>query len=395
MHSGSLTKNNITKEWMRQGTTGEARPLTGMCPMEPQTVGHYMIEHELGHGQSGTVYLGRDIRLDRRVAIKVLNRTAEHAWAEMLQEARLASALDHRYICTVYDVGEAEAEGGNLPYIAMEYVDGPSLAETLEDGPLEPTMTLRFAVQLCEALAYAHERGIVHGDVKASNVLITPDAEAKCVDFGSAVPSSRRAVASAQDDLWALGILLYQMATGENPRLPTLAGLPGGLRVPRSVPGALAAVIERCLETDPRRRYQSARELLRDLRILSDQPDSPPANKGYSAERRRLIMGFSALALAFALMAAGAGIAWRLERSQGPAPSNGRAYPPHAAATPVGTSQAREGGKPDVRVWVNSRTMKYHCPDSPWYGRTLTGQYLTQKEAQKAGYAPAYGAVCP
>ena len=107
--------------------------------MSPQTVGHYTIEHELGHGKNGTVYLARDMRLDRRVAIKVLNRADEEAWAETLQEARLASCLDHRYICTIYDVGEVEAEGGNLPYIAMEYVDGPSLLERLENGPLEPT----------------------------------------------------------------------------------------------------------------------------------------------------------------------------------------------------------------------------------------------------------------
>jgi len=77
--------------------------------MPPRTVGHYTIEHELGHGQNGTVYLARDMRLDRRVAIKVLNRADEDAWAQTLQEARLASCLDHRYICTIYDVGEVEA----------------------------------------------------------------------------------------------------------------------------------------------------------------------------------------------------------------------------------------------------------------------------------------------
>ena len=161
--------------------------------MPPRTVRHYTIEHELGHGQNGAVYLARDMRLDRRVALKVLNRTDEGAWSDVLEEARLASSLDHRYICTVYDVGEAEEEEGNRAFIAMEYVDGPSLAETLQNGPLEPMMTLRYATQLSEALAYAHEHGVTHRDLKASNVLISPDAEAKCVDFGSAVRSPRPA----------------------------------------------------------------------------------------------------------------------------------------------------------------------------------------------------------
>jgi serine/threonine-protein kinase len=363
--------------------------------MKPQTVGHYMIEHELGQGQNGTVYLARDLRRDRRVAIKVLNRRGEPARAEMLQEARLASCLEHRYICTVYDVGEVEAEGGNLDCIAMEYVDGPSLAEILEDGPLRRTTTLRFAVQLCEALAYAHEHGVIHGDVKASNVLITPDGEAKWVDFGSAARSSRQAAASAQGDLWALGVLLYQMATGEDPPPPTLAGLPGTLKVPRSVPKGLAAIIERCVNPDLARRYQSAREVLHDLRVEAERPTSLASWRTWRAERRRLIMAALALTVGSALMVAAVEIARRSQPSQSPPPFHAQPSPPRAAATPGGRSLVREGGRPDVNVWVNSRTMKYHCPDSPWYGRTLTGEYLTQKDAQKAGYAPADGAVCP
>jgi serine/threonine protein kinase len=277
----------------------------------------------------------------------------------------------------------------------MEFVDGRPLAETLEDGPLQPTMTLRFAVQLCEALAYAHEHGVIHGDVKASNVLVTPDAEVKWVDFGSAVRSSRRAVASPQGDLFALGVLLYQMATGEDPPLPTPASSPSGLKVPRSVPRGLATVIERCLDTDLARRYQSACEVLHDLRIASEAPESLPPRGRYSPEHRRLIMAAFALTVGFGLMVATVEIARRSQPSGSPAPSRERPYSPPAAAMAGSRSPVREGGRPEVKVWVNNRTMKYHCPDSPWYGRTLTGQYLTQKEAQKAGYTPAYGAVCP
>jgi serine/threonine-protein kinase len=364
-----------------------------MYPMPPQTVGHYTIEHELGRGQNGTVYLARDMRLERRVAIKVLNRSDEHAWADTLQEARLASCLDHRYICTIYDVGEVEADGEDLPYIAMEYVDGPSLLERLENGPLEPTLLLRFAAQLCEALAYAHEHGVIHRDVKASNVLISPDAEAKFVDFGSAARSPRAGPVSAQGDLWAFGTLLYQMATGEDPPSPTLAGSPGKLKVPRSVPRGLATIIERCMDTDLARGYHNASEVLRDLRTESDHPDSLPRKQ--SLKRQPLLFVALGLVVAVALFIIGFGIPPHLRPSERPSSSNAQPYSPPRAAMPGARTQMREGGRPDIKVWVNSRTMKYHCPDSPWYGRTLTGQYLTQKEAQKVGYVPAYGAVCP
>jgi serine/threonine-protein kinase len=363
--------------------------------MEAQTVGHYMIEHELGHGQNGTVYLARDVRLERRVAIKVLNRSDEQAWAEMLQEARLASSLDHRYICTVYDVGEVEAEGEGPPYIAMEYVDGLSLADGLEGGALEPLMTLRLAAHLCDALAYAHEHGVVHGDIKPSNVLITPDAEAKLADFGCAARSPRAGLAPVHGDIWALGRLLYQMATGEDPPPPTLGGSPAGLKAPPSVPRGLAAIIERCTDTDLARCYHSAREVLHDLRMESAHPGSAAPRRRHALGRHQLAVGALALAVVLALIVTGVEIAPHLRPSESPGPFNQRRYPPPAATTAVGTRHVWEGGAPGVKVWLNSRTMKYHCPDSPWYGRTLTGRYLTQKEAQEAGYAPAYGTVCP
>ena len=363
--------------------------------MPPGMVGHYTIEHELGHGQNASVYLARDVRLDRRVALKVLNRTGDHAWAEMLQEARLASGLDHRYICTIYDVGEAETEGENVPYIAMEYVDGPSLAETLEDGPLQPIMTLRFATQLCEALTYAHERGVIHGDIKASNVLISPDGEAKCVDFGSAARSARGGAASAQGDVWALGILLYQMATGEDPPPQTVAGPSGSLKVPRSVPRGLAAIIEGCVDNDLTRRYHSAREVLHDLRAECDHPDSVPPGRKHPIRRQPLLLLALEIVVLLALLIIGVETGRLLQPSESPPPSHTQPHPPPALATASGRSRTPEAGRPDVKVWANDRTMKYHCPGSPWYGRTSTGQFLTQKEAQKAGYAPAYGVVCP
>ena len=288
--------------------------------MAPETVGHYTIDHELGKGQNGTVYLARDMRLDRPVALKVLDRSGEDAWGEALQEARLASALDHRNICTVYDVGEAESDDRSLPYIAMEYVEGRSLAETLEAGPLDRLMVRRYATQLCEALAYAHERGVAHGDVKASNVLITPEAEAKWVDFGSAVRSRRPEAISAQGDVWKMGILLYQMATGEDPS-------PGAADSPSERPAHAALGSPR-----PRGHHRTVPGSRRRpaLQFGARHPGRPAQRRG-EAERPRHAQGPVVPLPAVSLRVAGTGgtvVVWRRCRAD-------RA-PPAASANRLG-----------------------------------------------------------
>ena len=363
--------------------------------MLPETVGHYTIEHELGRGRNGTVYLARDMRLDRRVALKVLDRSGADAWGEALDEARIASALDHPHICTIYDVSEAESDDRSLPYIAMEYIEGRSLAEALEDGPLDRLVVQRYATQLCEALAYAHERGVVHGDVKASNVLITPDAEAKWVDFGSAVRSRRPEAVSAQADVWKMGILLYQMATGDDPP-PASAGSPSAaFPMPRSVPRDLAAIIERCLDRGAERPYSSARDILEDLRVEAEPASGPATRKDPPFLSRPFLLVWLALA---ALLSIGAVVllsAYLLRRPPAASPSGSGWRVSRPAVASGGSRQTTQAGNPDVKVWTNGRSMKYHCPDSPWYGRTLAGQYLKQGDAQKAGFAPAYGTPCP
>jgi len=373
-------------------STGRASPARDVS-MPPETVGHYNIEHELGQGQNGTVYLARDLRLDRRVALKILNRSGDDAWGEALEEARLAGALEHPHICTVYDVGEAETEDRSLPYIAMEYVEGSSLAETLEGGPLDRPVIWRYATQLCEALAYAHGRGIVHGDVKASNVLITPEAEAKWVDFGSAAHARRPHTNSAQADIWKMGILLYQMSTGEDPPPGAADTSFATMPMPRSVPRELAAIIVRCLDRGADRPYSSARDLLEDLRHAEGQPDGLATRNLPPLMSRPFLFAWLGLA---ALLTFGAIVALSAYVRRHP-PGDGPAVlgwgVPRSQVAPRPNRQAP--GNPGVKVWVNVRSMKYHCPDSPWYGRTLTGQYLKQEDAQKAGYAPAYGAPCP
>jgi serine/threonine-protein kinase len=374
--------------------TGEASPPTDLT-MPPETVGHYTIEHELGRGRNGTVYLARDIRLDRRVALKVLDRSGADAWGEALEEARIASALDHPHICTIYDMGEAETDDRSLPYIAMEYVDGRSLAEALEDGPLGRLVVQRYATQLCEALAYAHERGVVHGDVKASNVLITPDAEAKWVDFGSAVRSRRPEAVSAQADVWKMGILIYQMATGEDPPSAASGSASGALPMPRSIPRDLAAIIERCLDRGAERPYSSARDILEDLRVEANPASGPATRKDPPFLSRPFLLAWLALAALLSLGAVVLLSSYLLRRPPAASPSGSGWRGPHPAVASGGGRQTPQAGNPDVKVWANARSMKYHCPDSPWYERTFAGQYLTQGNAQKAGFSPAYGTPCP
>ena len=149
------------------------------------TLAHYRILDKLGAGGMGEVYRAHDDQLDREVAIKVLPSTSFEdpvARARLLQEARAAAALNHPHICTVYEVGEADGQ----TYIAMELVDGQALSEQLKAGPLPVEQVVRYGLQLADALAHAHERGVVHRDLKSANIIVRPDGRVKVLDFGLA-----------------------------------------------------------------------------------------------------------------------------------------------------------------------------------------------------------------
>ncbi|MDX2151928.1 MAG: protein kinase [Bryobacteraceae bacterium] len=200
-------------------------------------VGPYTVLQELGRGGMGVVYKAHDERLGRNVALKFLNRDMardSRARDFFLMEARAASALEHPNICTVYDVGES---GGAL-YIAMAYCDGETLAERLKRGPLEVEECLAIALAIAEGLGRAHESGIVHRDIKPSNVVITQRGEVKILDFGvaqldrpgtmllqgrvgtiayAAPEQLRGEEVDARADVWSLGVVLYEMATGRLP----------------------------------------------------------------------------------------------------------------------------------------------------------------------------------
>src|ERR1700758_3382546 len=180
-----------------------------------ETLGHYRISSQIGEGGMGVVYRAHDEVLHRDVALKVLGKNlASDASAKdfLLHEARASSALAHPNICTIHEVGENEGE----LYIVMELVEGKSLAAMCSAGGLAPESVLRYGVQIASALARAHDRGIVHRDLKTANVVITADGLVKVLDFGLAkqvgsgiFEGSTRSFATAQDASSVSGTLPY------------------------------------------------------------------------------------------------------------------------------------------------------------------------------------------
>ncbi len=266
-------------------------------------IGRYRIVHLIGSGGMGEVYLAEDTELQRRVAIKLFTRDLPDADAgrdHLLHEARAASALSHPNVCTVFEVGEDDGRA----YIAMEYVDGRTLDALIAARDLPTERVVRYGAQIAEAVAHAHENAVIHRDLKSANVVITHDGRAKVLDFGlastatdSADPATRDVTsaemgrvsgtlsymapetlrgrpADARSDIWAIGVILYEAATGHLPFrgetsfevstavMKESAELPGD-----SSPG-LRAVILQCLQKAPGERYQSAAEVRAALDAL-------------------------------------------------------------------------------------------------------------------------------
>lgn len=257
-----------------------------------QRLGHYDIVAPIGAGGMGAVYRAHDTVLRRTVAIKVLHDDlAGEARGKLLREARAASALSHPHICSVHNVEEAEG----FAFIVMEHVSGRPL-QTLAGRALLPSQVQRYGMQIARALEHAHAHGIVHRDLKSANIMVTDDDDVVVLDFGIASHTGEQhgrgltsTLADAGDragtvaymaperlrgspgdvrsDIWSLGIVLYEMAAGampfvgETPFAVSAAILEQPARpLSESVPAPLQRAIDRCLQKDPGRRYQTAAE---------------------------------------------------------------------------------------------------------------------------------------
>ncbi len=264
------------------------------------------------------VYSAYDTILERKVAIKIVgdrvlaDKTARDL---LLHEARAASSLNHPNICTIHEVGDSDGEA----YIVMEQVEGQPLSSLLGTNGLPPDSVIRYGMQIADALAHAHEHGVIHRDLKSTNAMVTTEGRVKVLDFGlaarlrdaelqeatsSTVPlaDSRMIVgtlpylapellrgepADAKTDTWALGILLYEMASGKHPfagrtafELSSAILREAPTPLPASLPSGLRAVILHCLEKSPGERYQRASDVriaLEAVKVSEPEPLLAPA----------------------------------------------------------------------------------------------------------------------
>jgi hypothetical protein len=321
-------------------------------------LGPYEIVSLVGSGGMGEVYRARDTRLDRTVAIKVLapQLAAEPDWrARFEREARAVSSLNDPHICALYDVGHQNG----VEYLVLEFVEGETLAARLARGPLPLEQALGYGIEVCEALEQAHRRGLTHRDLKPGNVMLTA-AGTKLLDFGLAKPSTPALKAAggpptplstplttpltsltgltgagtilgtieymapeqvegrsadARTDIWALGCLLYEMICGARAfEGTTPASVLGAILEREPAPlgplvtgesGRLWDVVRTCLEKNPDDRWQSARDLARELRWCARQPAGaqPAAPPAFVSRRAALAAGAVALTFVVALPA--------------------------------------------------------------------------------------------
>src|SRR5688572_13620731 len=321
-------------------------------PLIDSVVAQYQVLSRLGGGAMGVVYKARDLKLGRLVALKFLPPEwshDEHAKQRFVREAQAASSTDHANICTVHDI--QTTDDGRL-FIVMAFYDGQTLKQRIAEGPLPLAEALGVATQVADGLARAHAAGVVHRDIKPGNVMVTEDA-VKIVDFGLATlagsvqltqagspmgtvgymsPEQLRGLgATPQSDVWAVGVMLYEMLAGHPPFQGAYAEAlsyairhetPPPLRAARpEIPEEVEQLVFRALHKDPAVRFASGRELARALRQVQghtvplDLMTGPvhlplrPASSGVAAR----VMRRAAVALAVLALAAGAAY-WYLSR---------------------------------------------------------------------------------
>jgi serine/threonine-protein kinase len=279
-----------------------------------QTVGEYRIVDFLGAGGMGEVYRALHSKIGRVAAVKVLTQASQSGGfvERFFNEARIQASLQHPNVATLYDFCEVEGQ----PCIVMEYVDGETISERIAAyrAPLPLSETVHVFEKVCEAIDYVHRHGVIHRDIKSNNIKISSQHEVKLLDFGIAKAQNtqpltqvgsvigtlqylapeliRGGTADASGDVWALGVLLYEMVTG---RVPFEADTVGDLcdRIGRvqytppaqlnpAVPREVAAIIARCLRKNPQERYHTATELLADAHKLSAAVSKPGVSASVS-----------------------------------------------------------------------------------------------------------------
>ena len=338
--------------------------------MTPTVVSHYRLLNHLGEGGMGVVYRAEDLQLGREVAIKLLRTEAVTSteWlARFEREAKLASSLQHPHICTIHELGEHDGQ----PFIAMELLEGRTVKQLIEEGPLPAPRVLNFARQVAEALDAAHRRGIIHRDIKPANLFVTHGDRIKVLDFGLAkVASDTAAPASltgssptltnihspeltrtgstvgtasymapeqaqgqpvdARTDLFSLGTVLYEMASarrafgGDDIPLIVMKIINGIVVPPRaindSIPAGLEGIIQKLMAVDPQQRYQTAGELLTAVNRTSEQLEidarkSDPRASVIVPPRPRRRRSITIATAAMLAVAVGTGVVWIRNRT--------------------------------------------------------------------------------
>ena len=294
-------------------------------------ISHYRLDEFLGQGGMGLVWKAEDLRLKRPAAIKFLpafDGATEQAKQRFSIEAQAAAALDHPSVCTIYEIGE---EAG-VWFLAMAYVDGESVARKVLSGPLELALALQIGAEVADGLAAAHAREIIHRDIKSGNIMVTRQNHAKILDFGLArvnwsagltgtgmavgTPSymSPEQVSAGEldhrTDLWALGVVLYEMLAGQVPfhgdyrealYRAILDHPPPGLRARRpEIPSELEALVYKALAKSPDERHQSAAELRDELQALRGERGPSSTSSVRGSGRLRLAVLPSIAVLPFA-----------------------------------------------------------------------------------------------